>query len=53
LGEAADKARYLIMLFAATAAAEDPRRRQLIADVLADFDRLLESCDSERGDAHD
>jgi hypothetical protein len=45
-GEAAAKARYLIMLFAATSAAEDPRRRQLIANVLADFDRLLEAGDS-------
>jgi hypothetical protein len=44
--EAADKARYLIMLFAATSAAEDPRRRQLIANVLADFDRLIASGDS-------
>jgi hypothetical protein len=39
--EAAEKVRYLLGLFAATPAAEDPRRRQLIQDVLADFDRLL------------
>ena len=38
--EAADKARYLLNLFAATLAAEDPRRQKLIAAVLADFDRL-------------
>jgi hypothetical protein len=38
--EAADKARYLLNLFAATLAAQDPRRQKLIAAVLADFDRL-------------
>jgi len=38
--EAAEKARYLLNLFAATLAAEDPRRQKLIATVLADFDRL-------------
>lgn len=38
--EAAEKARYLIKLFTATMAAQDPRRRQLIAAVLADFRRL-------------
>jgi len=38
--EAAEKARYLLSLFAATLAAEDPRRQKLIAAVLADFDRL-------------
>jgi hypothetical protein len=38
--EAAEKARYLLNLFAATPAAEDPRRQQLIAAVLADFERL-------------
>ncbi|TMJ24273.1 MAG: hypothetical protein E6G96_17685 [Alphaproteobacteria bacterium] len=38
--EAAEKARYLLNLFAATVAAEDPRRRKLIAAVLADFKRL-------------
>ncbi len=37
---AAEKARYLITLFAATAAAEDPRRKKLIAAVLDDFRRL-------------
>ena len=39
--EAVEKARYLLGLFAQTPAADDPRRRQLIKDVLADFDRLL------------
>jgi hypothetical protein len=38
--EAAEKARYLIGLFAATAEARDPRRCQLIASVLDDFERL-------------
>src|ERR1700683_4426 len=35
--EAAEKARYLLKLFSATLAAEDPRRQRLIAAVLADF----------------
>ncbi len=38
--EAAEKARYLLNLFAATPAAEDPRRQKLIAAVLADFKKL-------------
>jgi hypothetical protein len=38
--EAAEKARYLIGLFATTAIAQDPRRRKLIASVLEDFRRL-------------
>jgi hypothetical protein len=38
--EASDKARYLLGLYAATPQAQDPRRQKLIADVLADFDRL-------------
>ena len=40
-GEAVAKARYLLTLFAQTPAAEDPRRATLIADVFADFKRLL------------
>jgi hypothetical protein len=40
--EAADKARYLLNLFGATLAAEDPRRQKLIAAVLADFKRLAD-----------
>jgi hypothetical protein len=40
--EAAEKARYLLKLFAATLAAEDPRRQKLIAAVLADFKRLAD-----------
>jgi hypothetical protein len=38
--EAAEKARYLISLYALSPGAEDPRRKRLIANVLADFDRL-------------
>jgi hypothetical protein len=38
--EAAEKARYLIGLFAATPAAQDPRRQKLIARVLDDFRTL-------------
>jgi hypothetical protein len=39
--EVVAKARYLLILFAQTPAAEDPRRASLIADVFADFKRLL------------
>jgi len=38
--EAAEKARYLLNLFAATLAAQDPRRQKLITAVLDDFARL-------------
>ena len=38
--EAAEKARYLLNLFAATLTTQDPRRQRLIAAVLADFKRL-------------
>ena len=38
--EAAEKARYLLNLFAATLTVHDPRRQQLVAAVLADFERL-------------
>jgi len=38
--EAAEKACYLLNLFATTLGAQDPRRQKLIAAVLADFDRL-------------
>jgi hypothetical protein len=38
--EAAEKARYLLNLFAATLGPEDTRRRSLIAAVVADFERL-------------
>jgi hypothetical protein len=38
--EAAEKAGYLLNLFAATITAQDTRRQNLIAAVLADFKRL-------------
>ena len=38
--EAAEKARYVLGLYAATLPTEDTRRRTLIAAVLADFERL-------------
>jgi hypothetical protein len=40
--EAAEKARYLLKLFATTQVAQDPRRQKLIATVLADFERLAD-----------
>jgi hypothetical protein len=41
--EAADKARYLLALFASSPAAQDPRRQMLIARLLEDFMRLSSS----------
>ena len=38
--EAAEKARYLLGLFAATPAAQDPRRQTLIKNLLEDLQRL-------------
>jgi hypothetical protein len=38
--EAAEKARYLLSLFASSLAGQDPRRQMLIARVLEDFVRL-------------
>ncbi len=38
--EAAEKARYLLRLFAATPYAQDPRRQKLIGAVIEDFARL-------------
>jgi hypothetical protein len=38
--DAAEKARYLLNLFATTLGGQDPRRQKLIAAVLADFQRL-------------
>jgi hypothetical protein len=38
--EAAEKARYLLNLFAATLTSQDPRRQMLIDAVLADLKRL-------------
>jgi hypothetical protein len=40
---AAEKARYLLNLFAVTPAAQDPRRQRLIENVLDDFRRLAQS----------
>jgi hypothetical protein len=39
--EAAERAAYLLRLFADSPTAEDPRRQKLIHSVLADFDRLV------------
>jgi hypothetical protein len=39
--DAVEKARYLLGLFEATSEAADPRRKTLIANLFADFDRLL------------
>ena len=41
--EAADKARYLLSLFASSLGGQDPRRQMLIARVLEDFTRLSTS----------
>ena len=42
--DAAEKARYLLTLFAHSAEAQDPRRQKLIKDLLEDFTRL--SCET-------
>jgi hypothetical protein len=41
--DAAEKARYLLSLFASSLDAQDPRRQMLIARVLEDFVRLSSS----------
>ena len=41
--EAAEKARYLLSLFASSLEGQDPRRQMLIARVLEDFVRLATS----------
>jgi len=43
--EAAEKARYLLNLYASTPAAEDPRRQRLITAVLEDFESLTQACE--------
>ena len=43
--DAAEKARYLLSLFASSPAAQDPRRQMLIARVLEDFTRLSAETD--------
>jgi hypothetical protein len=45
--EAAEKARYLLKLFAATPTAQDPRRQTLVASVLEDFTRLTAAEESK------
>jgi hypothetical protein len=45
--EAAEKARYLLGLFAATPTAHDPRRKVLIANVLEDFVRLTQQASTD------
>lgn len=49
--EAAEKVRYLISLFAKTSEAQDPRRKKLIANLLADIDRLLAGPTDDHADA--
>lgn len=44
--EAVEKARYLLTLFATTSEAQDPRRKTLIANLLADFEHLLGEADA-------
>jgi hypothetical protein len=49
--EVADKVRYLMTLFLATAEGEDPRRRKLVNDLLSDVDTLLAATnDNHSGD---
>lgn len=48
--EAADKARYLLKLFADAPTAQDPRRQKLIASVLDDFERLVRGGDDTKSD---
>ena len=38
--DAAEKARYLLGLYASTLSVQDTRKRELLAAVLADFERL-------------
>ncbi len=45
--EAAQKVRYLLGLFAATAVAQDPRRKVLIENVLEDITRLSGTSSTE------
>ena len=48
--EAAEKARYLLTLLSATSEAQDTRRKTLIANVLDDFERLLDETDTVEAD---
>jgi hypothetical protein len=45
--DAAEKARYLLSLFASSLEAQDPRRQMLIARVLEDFVRLSSATGQE------
>jgi len=47
--DAAEKARYLLTLFAGTLAAQDPRRQTLIANVLDDLTRLSREAAERHG----
>jgi hypothetical protein len=47
--DAAEKARYLLSLFASSLEAQDPRRQMLIARVLEDFIRLSSETDQTTG----
>lgn len=48
--DAAEKARYLITLFADTPAGRDPRRQRIITGVLQDFERLAAEHREERSE---
>jgi hypothetical protein len=45
--DAAEKARYLLNLFAGTLGAQDPRRQKLIAAVVSDLERLSGEADED------
>jgi len=40
--EAVEKTLYLLSLFSTTAEGQDPRRQKIVADLQADFERLLQ-----------
>ena len=48
--EAAEKARYLLGLFATTSIGQDPRRKALIAGLLEDFTRLAKESGGDISD---
>ncbi len=50
--DAVEKARYLLALLAASAEAQDTRRRTLISSLLDDFDRLLGTEDADGTDSN-
>jgi len=41
--EAVEKTLYLLSLFSTTAEGQDPRRQKIVADLQADFERLLQA----------